>query len=79
MLAIFSGLVTVPMCLLVIWILSPLFKDIMVSAVEGWGAAVGLSGFSLALANIMPVLVPVMCFGAIIAGLIGLARGRSGV
>ena len=71
------GLVAVPACLLIIWFLSPLFKDIMVNTVEGWGAAVGLSGFALMIANIMPVLVPLMCFGAIITGLIGLARGRS--
>ena len=78
MLALFLGLVTVPACLLIIWFVSPLFKTVMESIVEGWGVAVGLSGFALVIAEVMPFLVPALCFGAIIVGLIGLARGRGG-
>jgi len=71
-------LVSIPACLLIIWFMSPLFKDIMESVVEGWGAAVGLSGFALALADAMPFIVPAFCFGAILLGIIGLARTTRG-
>lgn len=76
---VFLGLVLVPPCILIIWFATPMFKDIMISTVTGWGAEVGLEGFALLIANMMPVIVPVMCFAGIIAGLIGMAKGRSGI
>lgn len=79
MLAASLGLVLVPACLLIVWITTPVLKDIMVSVTESWGVEVGLSGFALLLCNIMPFLIPLVCFALIIAGIIGLARGRSNV
>jgi len=73
---ILLALILIPTCLLIIWFATPLFKEIIVNTVEGWGAAAGLDGLALLIADIMPVLIPTMCFGAIIAGVIGLAMKK---
>lgn len=79
MVRVFLGLVLVPIGILIIWFMTPLTKDIMISVVEGWGAKAGLGGFALLLANLMPIIVPTICFAGIIACLIGMAKGRSSV
>lgn len=79
MMALCWGMILVPASFLIIWFMTPIFKDIMVSVVETWGAVVGLSGFALLIADMMPIIVPLMCFAGIIAGIIGLTKGRSSI
>lgn len=74
---VFLGLVLLPAAMLALWYGMPPVKAVMESTVETWGASVGLSGFALLLATMMPVIVPVMCFAGMIAGIIGLVKGRS--
>ena len=73
--AAFVGLIAAGVVLLITWIASPVFKDVIVSVTESWGVAVGLDGLALVIANIMPILLPAACFGVIIVGLVGLVRG----
>lgn len=72
------ALILAPAAVLVMWFVMPIFKTMMVSIVESWGVAIGLSGFALVLAQSMPLIVPVACVSAIIAGFIFAARS-SGV
>ena len=78
LIAVFIGLIAVPISLIIIWFTSPIFKDIMVNIVERAEAA-GFEGFALTLANAMPYIVLLICFAAIIVGTIGLAKERRGV
>lgn len=77
MLAITLGMVLVPASILVVWFGMPPIKTLMTDLVSGWGATVGLSGIALAIANAMPIIVPIACIGMMIAGFLGLIKGRS--
>lgn len=72
---IFLAMVLAPAAVLVLWYAMPPIKILMIDVVSSWGATVGLSGFALLLANAMPLIVPIVCIGAIIAGFIAAARG----
>jgi len=76
---VFLGLVLLPAAMLTLWYGMPPVKAVMESTMSTWGAAVGLSGFALVIADLMPVIVPVVCFAGMIAGIIGLAKGRGNV
>jgi len=71
------ALILAPAAVLVMWFATPPIKELMISMATTWGASVGLEGLPLILVNAMPIIVPVACVSAIIAGFIFAAR-RSG-
>lgn len=76
---VFLALILAPAAVLLIWFGLPSIKELMIDVVSSWGASVGLEGFTLVLANAMPIMVPAACIAIIIAGIIGMVRGGSSV
>lgn len=77
LLALIIGMILAPVAILVILFVLPTVRTLMVGIVEGWGVAAGLGGLASNIAEAMPIIVLLICIAMIIAGVIGLVKGRT--
>jgi len=77
LLAVTISMILVPISILVVLFALPTIRTLMVEVTAGWGAAAGLGGIALVIAEAMPIIVPLACVAMIAAGIIGLLGRRT--
>lgn len=77
LLAVTLSMILIPASILVVLFALPTIRTLMVDVVEGWGAAIGLGGLAADIAEAMPVIVLLACIATMMAGIIGLTKGRT--